>query len=102
QSSDMVQISDNFHATYAVGPGSDPTVTTDPAGTGRFYIPLSSTTGFPDFTFVNSNNGTGPACVFSLVGNGGPVLMLDADIEPLLGSGLLGGGVGTGIAYPAT
>ena len=102
QSSNMVQISDNFHATYAVGPGSDPTVTTDPAGTGRFYVPLSSATGFPDFTFVNSNNGTGPAWVLYLVGNGGPALMLDADIEPLLSSGLLGGGVGTGIAYPTT
>jgi hypothetical protein len=102
QSGTMVQISDKFHATYAVGPGSDPTVTTDPAGTGRFYVPLSDTTGLPDFTFSNVNNGTGSAWVFYLTTKGGPVLMLDADFEPALSSGLFGGGIGSGIAYPTT
>ena len=102
QSGNMVQMIDKFHATYAVGPGNDPTVTTDPAGTGRFYIPLSNTTGLPDFTFSNVNNGTGSAWIFYLTTKGGPVLMLDADFEPTLSSGLFGGGVGTGIAYPTT
>jgi hypothetical protein len=97
-----LQISDRFKAAYAVGPGSDPTITIDPAGTGRFYIPLSTTTLAPDFTFADSNNGTGPGWIFYLTGNGGPGLMLDADIEPALASGLFGGGVGTGIAYPVT
>jgi hypothetical protein len=102
QAGDLVQISDGFHAVYAVGPGSDPTITTDPTGTGRFYVPLSNTTGEPNFTFSKSSNGTGPAWVFYLTGNGGPALVLDADIEPALASGLSGGGVGTGIAYRIT
>ena len=102
QAGNSVQISDGFRAVYAVGPGSNPLILTDPAGTGRFYIPLSTTTGFPNFTFSNSSNGTGPAWVFYLTGNGGPALMLDADIEPSLFSNPLGsgGGVATGIAYP--
>jgi hypothetical protein len=101
QANDSVQISDGFSALYAVGPGSDPTSTTDSAGIGRFYI--SSTAGPPsfDFTFSTSSNGTGPGLVFYLTGNGGPALILDADAEPTLNSGSLsGGGVGTGIAYP--
>ncbi|MGB8065417.1 MAG: hypothetical protein WCF26_26275 [Candidatus Sulfotelmatobacter sp.] len=103
QSDGLVQIDDHFQAAYAVGPGSDPTVITDPAGTGRYYIPTSAVTGFPDFTFTNHANGTGPAWVFYMIAPGGPALMLDADIEPTLASGsgtLFGGGVGTGIAYP--
>jgi len=98
-----LQIRDRFDAFYAVGPGSDPTITIDPAGTGRFYVPVSTTTGFPDFTFAKPSNGTGPAWVFYLTGNGGPALMLDADVEPTFASSsLFGGGVGTGIAYPVT
>ena len=100
QAGTSVQIDDKFQATYAVGPGSDPTVTTDPAGTGRYYIPLSGQTGFPKFTFTTHTNGTGPAWVFYMTTTGGPALMLDADIEPTLASGLFGGGVATGIAYP--
>lgn len=93
QSSIPLQISDSFQATYAVGP----------AGTGRFHIPVSTVTTFPDFTFTDPNNGTGPAWIFYLSGNGGPALMLDADVEPSFVSGsFLGGGVGTGIAYPVT
>jgi hypothetical protein len=94
-----LQISDHFQAVYAVGPGSDPTITTDPAGIGRFYIPVSTTTGFPSFSFANASNGTGPAWIFYLTG--GPALMLDADVEPTFASGsFVGGGVATGIAYP--
>ena len=100
QSSDLVQISDKFHATYAVGPGSDPTIVTDPAGTGRYYIPASVKTGFPNFIFATHKNGTGSAWVFYTTTSGGPVLVLDADVEPVLTSGLSAGGVGTGIAYP--
>ena len=102
QSGNFVQISDAFQASYAVGPGSDPLVLTDPTGTGRFYVPLSTATGFPDFTFATSTNGTGSAWIFYLTGNGGPALMLDADIEPALVSNPLGsgGGIATGIAYP--
>jgi hypothetical protein len=100
QAGTLVQIDDKFTAAYAVGPGSDPTVTTDPAGTGRYYIPLSGQTGFPKFTFATHANGTGPAWVFYMTTTGGPALMLDADTEPALASGLFGGGVGTGIAYP--
>ena len=92
----FVQIDDGFQATYAVGPGSDPTITTDPAGTGRYYIPVSANTGFPKFTFATPANGSGPAWVFYMTTTNGPVLMLDADVEPTL----FGGGVGTGIAYP--
>lgn len=99
QSGIPVQISDGFQAVYAVGPGNNPTILTDPNGTGRFYIPLSTTTGSPNFTFSTPTNGTGPAWVFYLSGTGGPALMLDADVEPSLASGL-GGGVGAGIAYP--
>jgi len=96
-----LQISDGFQAAYAVGKGSDPNSKTDPEGIGRFYIPVSNATGFPDFTFSTSSNGTGSAWVFYLAGNGGPALMLDADVEPTFASGLFfGGGVGTGIAYP--
>ncbi|MGH9499524.1 MAG: hypothetical protein ACRD3L_10320 [Terriglobales bacterium] len=96
-----LQISDGFQAVYAVGKGSDPNSKTDPEGIGRFYIPLSNNTGFPNFTFSTSSNGTGPAWVFYLTGNGGPALMLDADVEPSFASGLFfGGGVGTGISYP--
>lgn len=95
-----LQISDGFSAVYAVGPGSNPAITTDPAGIGRFYIPVSST-GANNFTFSTNANGTGPAWVFYLTGNNGPALMLDADDEPTFDSEMLpGGGVGTGIAYP--
>jgi hypothetical protein len=96
QTSNLLQIDDKFTAAYAVGPGSDPTITTDPAGTGRYYIPLSGQTGLPKFTFGTASNGTGPAWVFYMTTAGGPALMLDADIEP----NLFGGGVATGIAYP--
>ena len=100
QAGDLVQISDKFTATYAVGPGTAPGVTTDPAGTGRYYIPVSAATGFPNFHFATPSNGSGPAWVFYMTTIGGPALMLDADIEPSLATGLFGGGVGTGIAYP--
>ncbi len=96
QAGDFVQVDDNFQATYAVGPGSDPTITTDPAGTGRYYIPLSANTGFPKFTFTTPTNGSGPALVFYMSTTNGPVLILDADVEP----NLFGGGAGTGIAFP--
>jgi hypothetical protein len=89
-----VQIDGSFQAAYAVGPGSDPSVTNDPAGTGRYYIPASN------FNFANPIFGSGPTWVFYMTTPGGPILMLDADIEPSLSSGLFGGGVGTGIAYP--
>jgi hypothetical protein len=102
QAADVVQISDGFHAVYAVGKGIDTTLTTDPEGTGRFYIPISNTTGNPNFTFSHGSNGTGPALVFYLTGNGGPALVLDADVEPALASGLYGAGTGTGVAYPVT
>ena len=79
QSGFFVQISDGFSATYTVDP------------TGRVDTGSS-------FTFANVNNGTGPEWVFYLTGSGNPVLVLDADTEPSLS----GGGVGTGLAYPAT
>ncbi len=88
QAGTFVQVEDFFQATYAVGPGSDPTSTSDPAGTGRYYIPIR------EFKFAS--NGTGPAWLFYMTTSGGPALMLDADTEPALG----GGGFGTGIAYP--
>jgi hypothetical protein len=80
QSGLFVQVSDRFHGTYTV----------DPAGSGRVDTNSS-------ITFANPNNGTGPEFVFYLTGNGNPPLILDADVEPSLG----GGGLGTGIAYPA-
>ena len=77
QSSQLVQISDGFSATYTV----------DPSG----RVDTSSS-----FTFTS--NGPGPDLVFYLTGGGNPVLVLDADTEPTLS----GGGVGTGLAYPST
>ena len=101
QASDSVQISDTFHSVYGVGPGlASPPTTSDPAGTGRYYVPVSILTGVPNFTFGTRKNGTGPDWVFYMTTTGGPVLMLDADVEPTLASGLPAGGVGTGIAYP--
>lgn len=100
QAGDVLQISDGFHALYGVGPGNDPTIFVDPAGTGRFYIQSSPNTGFPRFTFSTRGNGTGPALVFYATESGGPLLILSADVEPSLASGLFGGGVATGIAYP--
>jgi len=101
QAGDLVQISDAFHSVYGVGPGltSPPTIL-DPAGTGRYYIPVSIKTGHPNFTFATKKNGTGSDWIFYMTTTGGPVLMLDADTEPTLASGLPAGGVGTGIAYP--
>jgi hypothetical protein len=74
-----VQVSDGFSATYTVDPS------------GRVDTGSS-------FTFANVSNGPGPDWVFYLTGSGNPVLVLDADTEPSLS----GGGVGTGLAYPAT
>jgi hypothetical protein len=86
QSGQQAQVSDRFHATYTV----------DPIGSGRVDTNFS-------FTFSKVSNGTGPELVFYLTGNGGPVLILDADIEPALQNGaVFGAGVATGIAYPAT
>lgn len=95
-----VQFSDTFNAVYAVGLGTVPAGIPDAAGIGRYFIPPSTLTGFPNFTFSNPANGSGPAWVFYMTTTGGPVLMLDAEIEPTLTSGLFGGGAGTGIAYP--
>ena len=78
QSGLFVQVSDSFNGTYTV----------DPAGSGRVDTNASIT-----FT----NHGTGPELVFYLTGNGNPLLVLDADVESLLG----GGGVAAGITYPA-
>ena len=101
QVSDLVQIDDTFHAFYGVGPGlTSPAVTSDPAGTGRYYVPVSIITGHPNFTFGTKKNGTGSDWIFYTTTAGGPVLILDADVEPVLTSGLAAGGVGTGIAYP--
>jgi hypothetical protein len=100
QFGDAVQFSDRFTAVYAVGLGTVPAGVPDAAGTGRYYIPPSTITGFPNFTFATPGNGSGPAWIFYMTTAGGPVLMLDAETEPTLASGLVGGGVGTGIAYP--
>ncbi|HEY7095856.1 MAG TPA: hypothetical protein VH437_03980 [Terriglobales bacterium] len=72
------QVRDQFHATYTV----------DPTGTGRV-----------DSLFTYPGSGQGPEFIFYLTGNGNPPLILDADFN-LMGFG--GGGVGTGIAFPAT
>jgi len=88
QSGLFVQFSDGFTANYSVDP------------TGR--VDTLNPEGTPSFTFATPSNGTGPELVFYLTGNGNPVLVLDADIEPLLNFGSGGGGVGTGLAYPAT
>ena len=72
------QVRDQFHATYTV----------DPSGTGRV-----------DSLFTYPGSGQGPEFIFYLTGNGNPPLILDADFN-LMGFGA--GGVGTGIAYPAT
>lgn len=70
----------------------------DPLGTGRVdTLPSGSFTS--SITFSNVNNGTGPELVFYATGVGKPALVLDADIEPALPPS---GGIGTGIAYPAT
>lgn len=83
QSGLLVQFSDSFTATFTVD------------HTGRVDTNSS-------FTFGDPNNFTGPELVFYLTGNGNPVLVLDADIEPSLAGGAeFGFGVGTGIAYPA-
>jgi hypothetical protein len=100
QFGDAVQFSDRFTAVYAVGLGTVPAGVPDAAGTGRYFIPPSTVTGFPNFTFSKPANGSGPAWVFYMTTTGGPVLMLDAETEPALASGLVGGGVGTGIAHP--
>ena len=81
QSGMLVQVSDGFNATYTV----------DPSG----RVDTNSS-----FSFATSSNGTGPELVFYLTSNGGPVLVLDADIEPALNFGSGAGGVATGIAYP--
>lgn len=81
QSGLQVQITDGFSATYSV----------DPSG----RVDTNS-------SFIFTNNGSGPDLVFYLTSSGNPVLVLDADTEPSLSSGIIGGGVGTGLAYPTT
>lgn len=82
----QIEFSDKFTGTFTV----------DPGGSGRVDTNSS-------FVFGDPNNGTGPELVFYLTGNGNPILVLDADIEPALaGGGEFGFGVGTGIAYPIT
>lgn len=79
QSGMFVQVSDRFHGTY----------TLDGTGIGRVDTNAS-------LIFAKTVNGTGPELVFYLTGKGTPALILDADVEVVLG----GGGVGTGVAYP--
>ena len=81
QSGLSVQITDGFSATYTVDLS------------GRVDTGSS-------FTFTK--HGPGPELIFYLTGNGNPVLVLDADTEPSLSGGSVGGGVGTGLAYPST
>jgi len=71
----FLQVRDQFHATYTV----------DPNGTGRV-----------DSFLTYPLSGFGPEYIFYLTGNGNPPLILDVDANALGG-----GGVATGIAYPA-